>query len=113
DPVELYEVMCERDDTPHAVAALRRRERYDAGVALYQARRWTAAQEAFERAAACDDEAPLDYAADLMAARCAVLVLAPQAAGWDGVWDIDVKGPAHCISTPATLAPSSSTAPPV
>lgn len=86
EPVELYEVLTERDQDNGELP--KRCTAFAEAVALYERRAWADAATAFERVA---EEFPEDAAARTMADRCAAFREQDPGPTWDGVWTATQK----------------------
>jgi adenylate cyclase len=87
EPVEIYEVLCERGEENGSEVTLRC-EAYAEAFACYERRAWADGAAAFERVAA---QWPSDSAARAMAKRCEKLHELNPNADWDGVWNATNK----------------------
>jgi adenylate cyclase len=86
DPVAIYELLAEAGRLPDQ--AVRVRDRFAEGLALYRAQKWDAATSAFGAALAIDaDDGPSLVFLD----RCAQNAAAPPPPGWDGVHVMTTK----------------------
>jgi adenylate cyclase len=80
DPVAIYELLAEAGGLPDQ--AVRVRDRFAEGLALYRTRKWHAATIAFRAALAIDPE---DGPSLVLSDRCVQYATAPPPPGWDGV----------------------------
>lgn len=85
EPVEVFEVVADRDEpnAEIAMATARRCEAFAKAAGRYARREWAAAATAFERVCR---EWPEDSAARTFAERCAAFQHQDPGPGWDGVW---------------------------
>ena len=84
-PTEIYEIAAPRNDQS-SNQILRGWHCYEEALSAYIGGNWAVARQGFEEAANHD---ALDFAARVMATRCAEFVADPPA-DWDGVWTIPV-----------------------
>jgi adenylate cyclase len=85
-PTEIYEIAAPRNDQS-SNQILRGWHCYEEALSAYIGGNWAVARQGFEEAANHD---ALDFAARVMATRCAEFVADPPA-DWDGVWTIPVE----------------------